>query len=133
MQHLAATDNSSVQLGTFQDWNSIFQTLSELQVPVDREEITQIENVYMECNRAAHNAFVDNHNAGYYINSYTTKLNPTMDNVLKKLLDGVRRLQGEWQASAAAKQARQEHFRRTMQVLQRFESSFRRASWKSGC
>ena len=66
-----------------------------------------------------------------------------MDNVLKKLLDSVRRLQSEWQESAAAKEAsqtadpkkdaRQEHFRRTMQVLSRFESSFRRASWKSGC
>ena len=101
-----------------------------------------MEKVYTECNRAAHMAFVDNHNAGYYINSYTTKLNPTMDNVLKKLLDSVRRLQNEWQESAAAKEtshdgndkkdARQENFRRTMQVLSRFESSFRRASWKSG-
>ena len=88
-------------------------------------------------------AFVDNHNAGYYINSYTTKLNPTLDNVLRRLLDSVRRLQSEWQESAAAKEAnrsnlnsaddkkdaRQEKFRRTMQVLSRFESSSRRASW----
>jgi hypothetical protein len=92
-------------------------------------------------------AFVDNHNAGYYINSYTTKLNPTLDNVLRRLLDSVRRLQSEWQEKEAAKKhhnsasqdnversdARKENFRRTMQVLSRFESSFRRASWKSGC
>ena len=77
----------------------------ELEEPVDKEELVEMEKVYTECNRAAHMAFVDNHNAGYYINSYTTKLNPTMDNVLKKLLDSVRRLQSEWQESAAAKEA----------------------------
>ena len=69
-----------------------------------------------------------------------------MDNVLKRLLESVRRLQNEWQESEAVGQpqtaadsaacntnARQQNFRRTMQVLSRFESSFRRASWKSGC
>ena len=40
--------------------------------------------------------FVDAHNTGYYVNSYTTKLNPVMDDVLRKLLDGIRRLQSEW-------------------------------------
>ena len=78
---------------------------------------------------AAHLAFADNHNAGYYINSYTTKLNPTMDNVLKRLLESVRRLQHEWQESDTAKgnttdgvdgekDARQQNFNRTMQVSQ---------------
>ena len=88
--------------------------------------------------------FSDAHNASYYINSYTTKVNPTMDDVLRNLLDGVRRLQGELQdreaklAEGAASTAdghaakRREDFRRTMQVLSRFESCFRRASWKSG-
>ena len=133
--------------GTFQDWRQIFETLAELEEPVDKEELAEMEKVYKESNQAAHMAFVDNHNAGYYINSYTTKLNPTLDNVLRRLLDSVRRLQSEWQESAAAKEAgraaehsaddkkdaRQENFRRTMQVLSRFESSFRSASWKSGC
>ena len=32
--------------------------------------------------------FADAHNAGFYINSYTTKLNPGMDTVLQRLLDG---------------------------------------------
>ena len=96
MQHLATTDTSSGQFGTFQDWDQIFKALAELEEPVDKEELAEIEKVYTECNRAAHMAFVDNHNAGYYINSYTAKLNPTMDNVLKKLLDSVRRLQSEW-------------------------------------
>ena len=74
-----------------------------------------------------------------------------MDDVLRKLLDGVRRVHNEWSEAQARKQAvaeatnggngltdaatqaRQEQFRRTMQMLMRFESSFRRASWKSGC
>ena len=94
---------------------------------------------------------MDSHNTGHYVNSYITKLSPTMDDVQRKLLDGVRRVHNEWseaqtrkQAGAeaangasalthAATQARQEQLRRTMQMLMRFESSFRRASWKSGC
>ena len=92
-----------------------------------------------ECSKAALAVFVDSHNAGYYINSYTTKLNPTMDNVLQKLLESVRRLTAEWEEKQAAEKdghaadSRREDFRRSMQVISRFESSFRRASWKSGC
>ena len=97
--------------------------------------------------------FIDAHNTSYYVNSYTTKVNPTMDGVLCKLLDGVRRLRDEWEDSEAQRQERarngppseqekqpraiadarrRESFRRTMQVLCRFETCFRRASWKSG-
>ena len=104
--------------------------------------------------QAALAMFVDAHNTGYLVNSYTTKLNPTMDGVLQKLLDGVRRLQDDWaredskeacsevppgQASGPHEEAVQarsfknrQAFRRTMQVLSRFETCFRRASWKSG-
>ena len=121
----------------------MFRQLAQLEEHLPNETFRAITK---DCTQAAHLAFVDNHNAGYYINSYTTKLNPTMDNVLKRLLESVRRLQNEWQESEAVKQpqtaadsadcktsARQQNFRRTMQVLSRFESSFRRASWKSGC
>ena len=146
MKHLGTTSNHSDHFLTFQDWRHIFKTLAHLEDPVSQDELAELEKVHKECTKAAHMAFVDNHNAGYYINSYTTKLNPTLDNVLKRLLDSVRRLQIEWEESDAAKQhnatapqehgeradARREHFRRTMQVLSRFESSFRRASWKSG-
>ena len=83
--------------------------------------------------------FVDAHNTGYYINSYTTKLNPTMDTVLEKLMAGIRRLQDEQRDADAARLAdetpasrRQADFRRTVQTLNRFETCFRRASWKSG-
>lgn len=147
LQHLGTTDKSSSDFCTFQDWRQIFKSLAQLEEPVDQKEIAELEKVYKACTEAAHMAFVDNHNAGYYINSYTTKLNPTLDNVLRRLLDSVRRLQSEWQEKEAAKKhhnsasqdnversdARKENFRRTMQVLSRFESSFRRASWKSGC
>ena len=102
--------------------------------------------------------FADAHNAGFYINSYTTKLNPGMDTVLQRLLEGVRRLHADWEASQAqggqrAEAARGESgasgdqsarnageaprgprgaFGRTAQMLSRFDTSFRRASWKSG-
>ena len=145
MQHLGTTENASGHFEAHQDWHLIFKALAQLEEPVNQEELADLEKFYNSRTAAAHMAFVDNHNAGYYINSYTTKLNPTLDNVLKKLLDSVRRLQSEWQESAAAKEAdraaehsaddkkvsRQENFRRTMQVLSRFESSFRRASMNS--
>ena len=105
--------------------------------------------------RAASAMFVDAHNTGFYINAYTTKSNPGMDNVMQKLLAGLRRLKDQWDAadSAAARpedvqpdaapapadaarglgqSKRQEAFRRTAQLLSQFESSVRRASWKSG-
>ena len=75
--------------------------------------------------------FVDAHNTGFYINSYTTKTNPVMDNVLRRLLDGLRRAP-EAPPQAAQRTARQD-FTRVVQLLSRFETSFRRASWKSGC
>ena len=97
----------------------------------------ELEKIFQECTKAANAAFADNHNAGYYINSYTTKLNPTLDNVLKRLLDSVRRLQSEWQEKEATRQhagaatkdtdekpnAGRENFRRTMQVLSRLNHS----------
>ena len=95
--------------------------------------------LYEAGTQAAVAMFVDAHNTGYYINSYTTKLNPTMDTVLEKLLAGVRRLQDEWREADFvppgkddATASRKSGFARTMQILSRFESSFRRASWKSG-
>ena len=94
------------------------------------------------CLRAAQDIFVDAHNAGFYINSYTTKVNPTMDNVLRRIMEGIRRLHSEWHQQDEAAQAaekedpttsRQQAFRRSLQMLNRLDTSFRRASWKSGC
>ena len=108
------------------------------------------------CLRAGKDIFIDAHNAGYYINSYTTKVNPTMDNVLRRIMEGIRRLQAEWedkdatqkqpQPSASSKDgdtgsadkegertSRQQVFRRALQTLNRLDTSFRKASWKSGC
>ena len=100
--------------------------------------------------------FVDSHNTGYYINSYTTKVSPGMGNVMEKLLNGVRRLRDQWDAAdqtatpsrgeardtvaAPASEAarsleetkRQTTFRHIVQLLSQFESAVRRASWKSG-
>ena len=46
--------------------------------------------------------FVDARNAGYYINSCTTRANPTMGTVLEKLLAGARRLTDDWREADAA-------------------------------
>ena len=83
--------------------------------------------------------FADAHNAGFYINSYTTKLNPGMDAVLQRLLEGVRRLHADWEASqghpatdstAVAARGPPGAFNHTMQMLSRSDTSVRRASWK---
>ena len=100
----------------------------------------EVEATHAAAEKASISMFVDAHNTGYYVNSYTTKLNPSMDNVLRKLLDGVRRLHGQWESEVATVAAedknavdkRQAAFRKCMQVLSRFETCFRRASWKSG-
>ena len=92
---------------------------------------------------AAKDMFVDAHNAGYYINSYTTKVNPNMDHVMRKIMEGIRNLHNTWNDEAAKKEKseagepatskRQDSFRKALQMLNRLDTSFRRASWKSGC
>ena len=47
----------------------IFKSLAQLEQPVNQEELAELEVVYKACTKAARMAFVDNHNAGYYINS----------------------------------------------------------------
>ena len=44
----------------------------------------ELAGLIKECSRQAHMAFVDNHNAGYCINSHTTKLNPTFGQRLEE-------------------------------------------------
>ena len=83
MQHLATTGNASGRFSIFQDWRRVFKSLAELEELVDPDELVEVQKVYKACIDAAHMVFVDNHNAGYYVNSYTTKLNPSLDNVLK--------------------------------------------------
>ena len=76
--------------------------------------------------------FADAHNAGFYINSYTTKLNPGMGTVLQRLLEGVLRLHAEWAANQEQSTRPPSAYKKTMQMLSRFDTSFRRASWKRG-
>jgi len=111
-------------------------------------------HIWQACLQAGKDIFIDAHNTGFYINSYTTKVNPGMDNVLRRILQGIRRLHSEWEEKAAAekpsqmnatgkasavaadageKASRQQAFRRALQTLNRLDTSFRRASWKSGC
>ena len=154
-QHLGTTEYAEHEAIVFTDWHQEFYDLVNT-IPSNSGGADNVstDDVCQAARAAAVAAFVDAHNTSYYVNSYTTKVNPTMDDVLCKLLDSVRRLKDEWNereaqlaapdvgghdagapdgSISAATSRRREDFRRTMQVLTRFESSFRRASWKGGC
>jgi hypothetical protein len=149
LQHLGTTEHAAHEVVVFTDWQKEFCDI--LSAPAADGDSDDLDAISHAAHSAAVASFVDAHNTSYYINSYTTKVNPTMDGVLCKLLDGVRRLRDEWSdreaqqavaeensvsgdnQSGAATSRRRESFRRTMQVLSRFESCFRRASWKGGC
>ena len=94
--------HSAHEIVIFKDWHSIFSDLSAASLNEDDEDLALLKE---SSAKAALATFVDAHNTGYYVNSYTTKLNPTMDGVLQRLLDGVRHLQSDWQTKEAAERA----------------------------
>ena len=63
----------------FTDWHRVFAELSDKASTINDDDA---QKMHKACGKAALAAFVDNHNTGYYVSSYTTKLNPTMDDVL---------------------------------------------------
>ncbi|CAK0911448.1 unnamed protein product, partial [Prorocentrum cordatum] len=144
-QHLNTTSAEKWGLVVVTDWHEIFRELANRDSPaVDGGDAARAD-LQRDLERHALATFVDAHNASYYVNSYTTKVHPSMDDVLCKLLDGVRRLKSQWgdrgaraaggasdEAQSTAAGKRKEDFKRTLQVLARFETCFRRASWKSG-
>ena len=133
-QHLGTTPESDkLEVVAVTGWHAVFSELAASSPAEHSEAVAALKDA---SSRAALAAFVDAHNAGYYINAYTTKLNPTMDDVLQRLLEGVRRLTEEWQdretepaaaakgttsasseVPAAAVDQRRNVFRSTMQVL----------------
>ena len=149
--HLGCTEHYAHEMVVCSEWHDWFTALAGKDRVPDTELSETLRDIKASAAAAAVAAFVDSHNTGYYVNSYTTKLNPTLDGVLSRLMDGVRRLNAQWedeelkkQAGAdagpagngstdAASNARRQKYRRTMQMLTRFESCFRRTSWKSGC
>ena len=159
---LATTEHYAYTVLSGENWSEVFKNVlgsepganeSAPRIPASQDDVDaagsgdglasdvmdqERDRFFAAASSASSAMFVDAHNTGYYVNSYTTKLNPTMDSVLRNLLDGVRRLQQEWRSTDdgeptmdAASRGKQ-GFRRTMQVLGRFETCFRRASWKSG-
>ncbi|CAK0841403.1 unnamed protein product, partial [Prorocentrum cordatum] len=144
-QHLNTTPAEKWDLVVLTDLHGIYRTLANRDSPaVDSGDAARAD-LQRDLERHALATFVDAHNTSYYVNSYTTKVKPSMDDVLCKLLDGVRRLKSQWddkeaqaagdagdEAQSTAAGKRKEDFKRTLQVLARFETCFRRASWKSG-
>ena len=108
-RHLGTTEHYSHTAMAFTDWPAILAALqgkgdndaeparddantsrsssqaASLAPPPD-SEMSGTNRLFEAGNRAALAMFVDAHNTGYYINSYTTKLNPIMDTVLEKLV-----------------------------------------------
>jgi hypothetical protein len=95
MKHLATTPEIRTWTGSNMDWPSIFKNLCGLTDAQDSPatlDSDHVDAILKACTAAAMDMFVDAHNAGYYINSYTTKVNATMDNVLRRLMEGIRNL-----------------------------------------
>ncbi|CAK0814408.1 unnamed protein product, partial [Prorocentrum cordatum] len=131
-QHLNTTSAEKWDLVVVTDWHEIFRELANRDSPaVDGGDAARAD-LQRDLERHALATFVDAHNTSYYVSSCTTKVNPSMDDVLCKLLDGVRRLKSQWDDRSTAAGKRKEDFKRTLEVLARFETCFRRASWKSG-
>eukprot|EP00973_Karenia_brevis_P023988 3307145-Karenia_brevis.AAC.1 len=69
------------------DWHEWFRELAGRRQALDPEFSDTLKEIKASSRDAALAAFADSHNTGYYVKSYTTKLNPTMDGVLSKLMD----------------------------------------------
>ena len=104
--------------------------------------------------------FADAHNAGFYINAYTTKANTSMNKVLTALMEGITRLRHRWESEESRRAKEQDRrveevpqtgefasfdkaatkatedmrqaYTKTIQVLTKMETAFRRATWRSG-
>ena len=86
-QHLNTTPAEKWDLVVVTDWHGIFRELASCDSPsVDGDDAARA-NLQRDLERHALATFVDAHNTSYYVNSYTTKVNPSMDDVLCKLLD----------------------------------------------
>ena len=83
---------------------ALFISLDGVAACTDSAADADRELLRKQLEQTALGTFVDAHNTSYYVNSYTTKVNPTMDGVLCKLLDGVRRLRDEWQDREARRE-----------------------------
>ena len=114
-QYLHASSEPGFPPGPDTDWPATLTTLSGLKAPqedtsqdhasaADSSDATRepdsTVHVHLSAERAATAMFVDSHNTGFYINSYTTKVNPGMDGVMDKLTAGLRRLFARWEDEA---------------------------------
>ena len=67
----------------WEDWRSTFASLLKGDDAVEDAESTDSDDsLEATADRSSLGLFVDAHNTGYYINNYTTKTNPVMDNFI---------------------------------------------------
>ena len=101
---LTCTTAPSDRIDEALDWPSILADCARgADVLQDRvaTALIDLDKVNEDAVQCASAMFVDAHNTGFYINSYTTKVAPGMDGVLNQLVKGVRRLRLQWQAAGA--------------------------------
>ena len=112
---------------TPEDWRRILLDAlgTEALEYVDEE----VEHLMQEVEKEATAAFSDGVNTGFYINSYTIKVNPSMDGMLDELRSGLERLQ---QRREEEPERFRSHFAQTLDVLKNLSSSYRRCYHKSG-
>ncbi|CAE7258426.1 unnamed protein product [Symbiodinium sp. CCMP2592] len=107
---------------------------------------TKAEDLVKAIRCGVSEAFSDGANSGFYINTYTTKANPSLAGMLEELRRGIERLESEravreQEAAEARRVAAEEGvvlkngrgklFRETRKTLSRLSSSYRRCHWKS--
>ncbi|CAE7805372.1 unnamed protein product [Symbiodinium sp. CCMP2592] len=116
---------------------------------------TKTEDLVKAIRCGVSEAFSDGVNSGFYINTYTTKANPSLAGMLEELrrgwrrfvdTEGIERLESERavreqeaaearrlaaEDGAVLRNGRGKLFRETMKTLSRLSSSYRRCHWKS--
>ena len=104
-QHLGTTEHAAHEVVIFTDWHQEFCDLLDTSPTSSGAADASDDPVCQAARAAAVATFVDAHNTSYYVKSYATKVNQTMDDFLCKLLDSVRRLKDEWSEREAQQAA----------------------------
>ena len=104
---------------TPEDWRRILLDALGTEAPEYVGE--EVEHLMQEVEKEATAAFSDGVNTGFYINSYTTKVNPSMDGMLDELRSGLERLQ---QRREEEPERLRSHFAQTLDVLKNLSIFF---------
>ena len=119
------------------DWREVLLSMMDLEPPApDDPNVEAVRGMLAIVWREAHNA-------GFYTNSYTTKVNPTMDFFLGKLRAAIQKLHASWEKAAEERQrqkllgeslpAAKTLPQKAVQVLMRMKGAYDASTHKSAC